>query len=45
MLDLLQGSRESGLDVTFDTYPYNLSSTRLLYPGAPNGRTTAGPSG
>jgi N-acyl-D-amino-acid deacylase len=30
MLDLVEGARESGLDVTFDSYPYNLSSTRLL---------------
>ena len=29
MLDLVEGARESGLDVTFDSYPYNLSSTRL----------------
>src|SRR6185369_12706981 len=30
MLDLVEEARESGLDVTFDSYPYNLSSTRLL---------------
>ena len=30
MLDLVEDARESGLDVTFDSYPYNLSSTRLL---------------
>ena len=29
MLDLVEGARESGLNVTFDSYPYNLSSTRL----------------
>src|SRR6266446_3425756 len=29
MLDLVEGAREEGLDVTFDSYPYNLSSTRL----------------
>jgi len=30
MLGLVEDARESGLDVTFDSYPYNLSSTRLL---------------
>jgi N-acyl-D-amino-acid deacylase len=30
MLDLVEGAREDGLDVTFDSYPYPLSSTRLL---------------
>jgi N-acyl-D-amino-acid deacylase len=30
MLDLIEGAREDGLDVTFDSYPYPLSSTRLL---------------
>jgi N-acyl-D-amino-acid deacylase len=30
MLGLLEGAREEGLDVTFDSYPYPLSSTRLL---------------
>jgi N-acyl-D-amino-acid deacylase len=29
MLDLVDGARTEGLDVTFDSYPYNLSSTRL----------------
>lgn len=29
MLGLVEDARESGLDVTFDSYPYNLSSTRL----------------
>ena len=29
MLDLVDGTRAEGLDVTFDSYPYNLSSTRL----------------
>lgn len=29
MLDLVEGARDEGLDVTFDSYPYNLSSTRL----------------
>jgi N-acyl-D-amino-acid deacylase len=29
MLDLVEGARAEGLDVTFDSYPYNLSSTRL----------------
>jgi N-acyl-D-amino-acid deacylase len=29
MLGLLEDAREEGLDVTFDSYPYTLSSTRL----------------
>jgi N-acyl-D-amino-acid deacylase len=29
MLDLVEGARESGQDVTFDGYPYAYSSTRL----------------
>jgi N-acyl-D-amino-acid deacylase len=29
MLALVEDAREEGLDVTFDSYPYNLSSTRL----------------
>jgi N-acyl-D-amino-acid deacylase len=29
MLDLLEDARAEGLDVTFDSYPYTLSSTRL----------------
>jgi N-acyl-D-amino-acid deacylase len=29
MLRLVEDARETGLDVTFDSYPYNLSSTRL----------------
>jgi N-acyl-D-amino-acid deacylase len=29
MLDLVEGARDEGLDVTFDSYPYPLSSTRL----------------
>src|SRR5262244_4355509 len=29
MLGLVEDAREAGLDVTFDSYPYNLSSTRL----------------
>jgi N-acyl-D-amino-acid deacylase len=29
MLGLVEDARETGLDVTFDSYPYNLSSTRL----------------
>ncbi len=29
MLGLVEDAREEGLDVTFDSYPYNLSSTRL----------------
>jgi N-acyl-D-amino-acid deacylase len=29
MLDLVEGAREDGQDVTFDSYPYPLSSTRL----------------
>jgi N-acyl-D-amino-acid deacylase len=35
MLRLLEDAREAGLDVTFDSYPYSLSSTRLtiLLPG------------
>jgi N-acyl-D-amino-acid deacylase len=30
MLALLEDAREEGLDVTFDSYPYTLSSTRLV---------------
>src|SRR5262249_8325448 len=30
MLELVEGARDEGLDVTFDSYPYPLSSTRLL---------------
>ena len=30
MLRLLEDAREEGVDVTFDSYPYTLSSTRLL---------------
>ncbi|MBI4234081.1 MAG: D-aminoacylase [Chloroflexi bacterium] len=30
LLDLVEGARSEGLDVTFDSYPYTLSSTRLL---------------
>ncbi|MFQ5934439.1 MAG: amidohydrolase family protein [Dehalococcoidia bacterium] len=30
LLDLVEGSREEGLDVTFDSYPYIYGSTRLL---------------
>jgi N-acyl-D-amino-acid deacylase len=30
MLGLVEDARDEGLDVTFDSYPYNLSSTRLL---------------
>lgn len=30
MLDLVEGAREAGLDVTFDSYPYVYASTRLL---------------
>jgi N-acyl-D-amino-acid deacylase len=30
MLGLVEDAREEGLDVTFDSYPYTLSSTRLL---------------
>ncbi|MFQ5874094.1 MAG: amidohydrolase family protein, partial [Dehalococcoidia bacterium] len=30
LLDLVEGSREEGLDVTFDSYPYVYGSTRLL---------------
>jgi N-acyl-D-amino-acid deacylase len=30
MLGLVEDARDAGLDVTFDSYPYNLSSTRLL---------------
>ncbi len=30
MLELVEGARLEGLDVTFDTYPYEWSSTRLL---------------
>jgi N-acyl-D-amino-acid deacylase len=30
MLGLVEDAREEGLDVTFDSYPYPLSSTRLL---------------
>jgi N-acyl-D-amino-acid deacylase len=30
MLQLVEDAREEGLDVTFDSYPYTLSSTRLL---------------
>src|SRR5258708_40159899 len=29
MLGLVEDARDAGLDVTFDSYPYNLSSTRL----------------
>jgi N-acyl-D-amino-acid deacylase len=29
MLDLVEGARDGGQDVTFDSYPYPLSSTRL----------------
>ncbi len=29
MLGLVEDARDEGLDVTFDSYPYNLSSTRL----------------
>ena len=29
MLDLVEGARDDGQDVTFDSYPYPLSSTRL----------------
>jgi N-acyl-D-amino-acid deacylase len=29
MLDLVEDARDEGLDVTFDSYPYPLSSTRL----------------
>jgi len=27
MLGLVEDARDAGLDVTFDSYPYNLSST------------------
>ncbi len=30
MLALIDGARDEGLDVTFDTYPYEWASTRLL---------------
>jgi N-acyl-D-amino-acid deacylase len=30
LIDLVDTARHGGLDVTFDSYPYNLSSTRLL---------------
>ncbi|MDQ6682109.1 MAG: D-aminoacylase [Chloroflexota bacterium] len=30
MLELVDGARAEGLDVTFDTYPYEWASTRLL---------------
>ena len=30
MLALVEAARQEGLDVTFDSYPYTLSSTRLL---------------
>ena len=30
MLDLVDDARAEGLDVTFDTYPYEWASTRLL---------------
>ena len=30
MLALVDDARAEGLDVTFDTYPYEWSSTRLL---------------
>ena len=30
MLELVEAARAGGLDVTFDSYPYTLSSTRLL---------------
>ncbi|MEK7814556.1 MAG: D-aminoacylase [Chloroflexota bacterium] len=30
LLQLVEDAREEGLDVTFDSYPYTLSSTRLL---------------
>ena len=30
MLGLLEAARDEGLDVTFDSYPYVYSSTRLL---------------
>jgi N-acyl-D-amino-acid deacylase len=30
MLRLVEDARDAGLDVTFDSYPYTLSSTRLL---------------
>ena len=30
LLDLVEGAREEGLDVTFDSYPYIYGSTRLL---------------
>ena len=30
MLELVDDARAEGLDVTFDTYPYEWASTRLL---------------
>ena len=30
MLGLVEDARDEGLDVTFDSYPYHYSSTRLL---------------
>ena len=45
MLGLVEDARDAGLDVTFDSYPYNLSSTRPAHPGAPVGARRAGPSG
>lgn len=30
MLEILEGAREEGLDVTFDTYPYEWGGTRLM---------------
>jgi len=30
LLELVDGARRSGMDVTFDTYPYEWASTRLL---------------
>ncbi|MDQ2854355.1 MAG: amidohydrolase family protein [Chloroflexota bacterium] len=30
LLDLVDGARQSGMDVTFDSYPYEWASTRLL---------------
>lgn len=30
LLDLVEGARDGGLDVTFDCYPYTWASTRLL---------------
>ena len=45
MLGLVEDARDEGLDVTFDSYPYNLSAAPGCSSSSRSGRTTAAPSG